>query len=412
MIDFDRFTLGNGLKVLVYKDKTTPLVAVNLLYNVGARDESSDRTGFAHLFEHLMFGGSKNVPNYDTILQKAGGENNAFTNNDYTNYYITLPKQNIETAFYLESDRMLELAFSKKSLDVQRNVVSEEFRQRYLNQPYGDVSLYLRPLAYKSHPYQWSTIGKTIDHITEASLDDVKEFFFKFYAPNNAVLVVAGDVETEEIKELSDKWFGPIPKRDVPTRNLPVEKVQTEKRTLCLDRSVPSDSLYMAYHMCSRLDKDYIVTDLISDLLSNGRSSMFSIYLLQGKQLFSELDGYIQGTYHPGLFMISGKLFPNVNFEEAESAIKIEIEKIRQGGFSDRELEKVKNKAISAQVFSRIGLLNIAMELAYYEWLGDPRMINHAQEAYEQVSKEDIIRVANEVFTEGNLSCIYYKSKK
>lgn len=412
MIKYDKFVLENGLKVLVYKDESTPLVAVNLLYNVGARDESSDRTGFAHLFEHLMFGGSKNVPNYDTILQNAGGENNAFTNNDYTNYYITLPKQNIETAFYLESDRMLELAFSKKSLDVQRNVVSEEFRQRYLNQPYGDVSLYLRPLAYKSHPYQWSTIGKTIEHITEASLDDVKEFFYKFYAPNNAVLVVAGDVETEEIKELSKKWFGSIPQREVPVRNLPVEELQTEKRTLSLDRSVPSDSLYMAYHMCSRLGKDYIATDLISDLLSNGRSSMFNINLIKGKQLFSELDGYIQGAYHPGLFMISGKLFPNVNFEEAENAIKIEIEKIKQGEFSDRELEKVKNKAVSAQVFSRIGLLNIAMELAYFEWLGDSEMINHSQEAYEQVSKEDIIRVANEVFTDSNLSCIYYKSKK
>lgn len=227
MINYDKFTLDNGLRVIVYKDKSTPMVAFNILYDVGARDENPERTGFAHLFEHLMFGGSKNIKNYDTVLQKAGGENNAFTNNDHTNYYITVPKQNIETAFYLESDRMLELAFSKKSLDVQRNVVSEEFRQRYFNQPYGDVSLYLRPLAYKVHPYQWSTIGKEISHITGASLKDVKEFFYKHYAPNNAVLVIAGDVETSAIERLCKKWFGNIPFRNMPQRDIPQEPIQT-----------------------------------------------------------------------------------------------------------------------------------------------------------------------------------------
>ncbi len=411
MIKYDKFTLDNGLRVLIYKDNTTPLVAFNLLYDVGARDEDPERTGFAHLFEHLMFGGSKNIKNYDTVLQKAGGENNAFTNNDFTNYYITVPKQNIETAFYLESDRMLELAFSKKSLDVQRNVVSEEFRQRYFNQPYGDVSLYLRPLAYKSHPYQWSTIGKEIKHITEAKLSDVRNFFYKHYAPNNAILVIGGDVETSKMEILCKKWFGDIPTRNVPARNLPMEKLQTEKRTLNLERDVPNDAIYMAYHMCSRTDDDYYPTDLISDLLSNGRSSLFNLNLIKTQKLFPEVDGYIQGSRDPGLFMINGKMYPGVDFEKAETAIKTEIQKIINGDFSDRELNKVKNKALSTQLFSKMGVLNIAMDLAYNEWLGNADMLNQVEDQILNVTKADITRVASKIFSDSNLSCIYYKSK-
>jgi predicted Zn-dependent peptidase len=411
MISFDRFTLDNGLRVLIYHDKTTPMVAFNLLYDVGARDENPERTGFAHLFEHLMFGGSKNIKNFDTVLQKAGGENNAFTNNDHTNYYITVPKQNIETAFYLESDRMLELAFSKKSLDVQRNVVSEEFRQRYFNQPYGDVSLYLRPLAYKVHPYQWSTIGKEIKHITDASLEEVKEFFFKHYAPNNAILIIGGDVETAKMEILCKKWFGDIPRRNVPTRNIPAEPVQTEKRILTLERDVQADAIYMAYHMCARTDDNYFATDLISDLLSNGRSSLFNLNLVKDKKLFSEIDGYIQGSLDPGLFMINAKLYPGIDFDKAEKAIKTEIQKLIDGDFSERELDKVKNKALSTQLFSKIGVLNIAMELAYYEWLGSAELINSIEEKIMNVTKMDVIRVASEIFKDSNLSCIYYKSK-
>lgn len=411
MINFDKFILNNGLKVIVYHDKTTPLVAFNILYNVGARDENEDRTGFAHLFEHLMFGGSKNVPAFDTVLQKAGGENNAFTNNDFTNYYITIPKQNIETAFYLESDRMLELGFSKKSLDVQRNVVSEEFRQRYFNQPYGDVSLYLRPLAYKVHPYKWSTIGKEIKHITEASLEEVKDFFYKYYAPNNAILVVGGDIETLDIKRLCEKWFGDIPKREVPKRGIKQEPPQTKKRTLSLEREVKADAIYMAYHMCGRNDKDYYPSDLISDLLSNGKSSLFNVNLIKKKRLFSEIDGYIQGSFDPGLLMINGKLFPQTDFNSAEVAIKEELLKMINGEFSERELSKVKNKSLSTQLFSRIGLLNICMELAYFELLGDANKINSTEEKIMDVTKDDIVRVALDIFREENLSCIYYKSK-
>lgn len=411
MISFERFTLKNGLRVVVHKDKTTPIVAFNVLYDVGARDELESRTGFAHLFEHLMFGGSKHVKDYDMLLQKAGGENNAFTNNDYTNYYISLPKQNIETAFYLESDRMLELAFSKKSLDVQRNVVSEEYRQRYLNQPYGDVSLFLRPLAYEKHPYKWSTIGKNIDHIMNASLKEVKDFFYKYYAPNNAILVISGDVEIDKIYNLSEKWFGDIPIREVPLRNLPEEPIQTLKRELILEREVANNAIYMAYHICGRLDNNYYTTDLISDLLSNGKSSIFNINLIKGKQMFPELDAYISGSYHPGLFHIGGKIYPGIEFEKAEEAIKNEILKITSGNFTERSLEKVKNKSISSQKFSQIGVLNMAMELAYFEWLGDANIINQLEYNYMNVCKEDIIKVANNIFTDNNLSCIYYKSK-
>lgn len=412
MIKFDRFTLENGLRVIVYHDSSTSLVAFNLLYDVGARDEDENRTGFAHLFEHLMFGGSKNIPNYDTVLQKAGGENNAFTNNDFTNYYITIPKQNIETAFYLESDRMLELAFSEKSLDVQRNVVSEEFRQRYLNQPYGDVSLFLRPLAYKDHPYQWSTIGKEIKHIQEASLEDVKDFFYNYYAPNNAILVVAGDVKRSEVEKLADKWFADIPKRTVKKREIKREAKQIERRDLILERDVPSDAIYMAYHMCDRLSDDYYATDLISDLLSNGRSSYFNRNLIKGEKIFPQLDAYIQGAIDPGLFMINGKLYPDFELEYAETKIQNQLQILKDGKFTDRELQKVINRVQSTLLFSRVGILNLAMELAYFELLGDADFINKVEDQYNSVNRSQIVKIANEIFTDDNLSCIYYKSKK
>lgn len=409
-MNYEKFTLENGLRLIIHKDNTSTIAAVNLLYDVGARDENPERTGFAHLFEHLMFGGSVNIPNYDKLLQKAGGENNAFTNNDITNYYVTLPTENIETAFYIESDRMLELAFSQNSLDVQRGVVAEEYKQSYLNQPYGDVSLHLRPLAYKVHPYQWSTIGKSIQHIIDAKLKDVKEFFYKYYAPNNAILVVAGNVETQRIIDLTNKWFGDIPKRNIPVRNLPTEPKQTEKRSILLERPVPSDAIYMAYHMCGRTDKDYFASDLISDLLSNGKSSRFNQKLIKQKKLFSEVDAYIQGAYHPGLFLISGKLYPKTNFQLAENTIKHELSLIQQGKFTDRELQKVKNRVIAMQNFSRTDLLNRAIELAFCEWLGDVSQINKIEESYQNVTKNQILELANKMFTDNNLSCIYYKS--
>ena len=330
MIHFERTKLANGLTVIVHKDKTTPMVAVNICYNVGSRDEHPDRTGFAHLFEHLMFGGSINIPSYDEPLQKAGGDNNAYTSNDLTNYYLTLPKNNIETGFWLESDRMLELAFSESSLEVQRNVVIEEFKQRYLNQPYGDVWPLIRQMAYKVHSYQWPTIGREISHIEKATMQQVKDFFFTHYAPDNAVMVVAGDVEFEQVVTLANRWFGPIPNRAVKPRNLPQEPAQTEMREQTVERNVPNNAIYLAYHMAGHLDPMYYATDLISDVLSSGNSSRLYQNLVQKEKLFTELDAYLSGDYEPGLFLVSGKTSDGVSLETARKAIEGELDRMKQ----------------------------------------------------------------------------------
>ncbi len=411
MIGFKKFTLQNGLRLIVHQDRSTPIVAVNVLYDVGAKDEHPDKTGFAHLFEHLMFGGSINIPKYDAPLQQVGGENNAFTNNDFTNYYITLPKQNIETAFWLESDRMLDLAFSPKSLDVQRNVVIEEFKQVFLNQPYGDAWLLLRPLVYKTHPYQWSTIGKEISHIETASMNDVKAFYQKYYNPNNAILVVAGDIEANEIKELAEKWFGEIPKGEPSKRELTKEIEQTATRTLSVKRNVPVDAIYKAYHMCSRTDKDYHATDLLSDVLSNGESSRLYSKLVKEQKLFSELNAFISGDIDEGMFIISGKLMQNVSIEQAENAIHLELEKIKTDIITADELQKVKNKIESSLTFSEVNILTKAMNLAYYELLGDANNINKEVEHYEMVTVDDIRRIARELFRLENESTLYYLSE-
>ena len=412
MVKFDKFTLKNGLKVIVHNDPSTTIVAINVLYNVGARDENQDKTGFAHLFEHLMFEGSINIPSYDGPLQLAGGENNAYTTNDITNYYITLPKENIETAFWLESDRMLGLDFSEKKLEIQKNVVIEEFNQRYLNQPYGDVFLLLRPLASKEHPYQWATIGKDISHIKNANLEDVKNFFAHHYAPNNAILTVAGNVTTEEIKLLAEKWFAPIKKRNISPRNLPKEPKQNKPRTLKVERDVPFDAIYKAFHMSSKLDSEYYVTDLISDILSNGKSSRLYQSLVKEKKLFSEINAYITGDIDEGLFIVSGKLIHGIKMEEAENAIDLELQKIISDPINEYEIEKVKNKFESVYQFGQLSALNKAMDLAYSELLGDANRINQEIEKYRSVTKDEIRTVASELFNKNNSSTLYYISKK
>lgn len=408
MIEFERFKLDNGLRVIVHNDSSTPIVAMNILYDVGARDEDPDKTGFAHLFEHLMFGGSENIPKYDEPLEKAGGENNAFTNNDITNYYLTIPKQNLELAFWLESDRMLNLAFSEKSLEVQKNVVVEEFKQSYLNQPYGDVWLLLRPLAYKVHPYQWATIGKEISHIENATMQDVKAFYRRFYNPNNAILTVAGDIELKEIEKLAQKWFGSIESFPKYHRNLPPEPVQLEQRHLRVERDVPFDSIYKAYHMCKRTDKDYYTTDLISDILSNGNSSRLHTKLVKEKRLFSKINAYISGDIDNGLFIFTGKLVSGVSMEEAEAALNDEIDNIKSHEINSNELEKVKNKIESTVEFSEVNVLDKAMNLAYFELIGDVALINKEISKYNNVSKQNIMQVANEVFNNNNCSSLYY----
>jgi predicted Zn-dependent peptidase len=412
MIAFDKFVLENGLKVIVHQDKSTPIVAFNLVYNVGARDEREDQTGFAHLFEHLMFGGSVNIPDFDTPLQKVGGSNNAFTSNDITNYYMTLPKDNLETAFWLESDRMLSLAFTEKSLEVQRSVVIEEFKQNYLNQPYGDVWMLLRPLAYERHPYKWATIGKEIRHIEEATMEDVKAFFKKHYLPNNAVLTVAGNVRTEDIKKLSKNWFENIPSGKVVKKDLPKDPKQLKEKRLRVSRDVPTNAIYKAYKMCNKQHQDYFVTDLLSDVLSLGKSSRFHNSLVKEQKLFSDINAFISGSFDEGLFTVTGKLSDNVSFEKAEEAILLELKKIKDELVNDAELTKVKNKIESTTEFSETSVLNKAMNLSFAELLGDANAVNLEVKRYQEVTAEDLKRVANEILIESNCSTLIYAKNK
>ncbi|MCX6311696.1 MAG: pitrilysin family protein [Bacteroidetes bacterium] len=412
MINYEKFTLSNGLKVIVHRDEATPLACVNILYDVGARDEDEARTGFAHLFEHLMFGGSVNIPSYDEPLQMVGGENNAFTTNDITNYYLTLPAENLETAMWLESDRMLSLAFSEKSLEVQRSVVIEEFKQRYLNQPYGDAWLMLRPLAYKVHPYKWSTIGKEIKQIEEAVMEDVKAFFKKHYNPKNAIMVVSGNVTVEQVKALSEKWFGPIPSGEKPVRNLPVEPKQEEYRLLVVDRDVPFDQLTMAFHMCDRREKDYHAMDLLSDILSRGNSARLYNRLVKEERLFSELSAFVMGDMDKGLFVVSGKVSPGVSIEKAEEAVFSELKKLTSTLIPEREMNKVKNKVESSLMFAEMSILDKSMNLAYFELLGDIDLINNEIGNYLRVTSQDIQRITKDVLQKSNCSSLHYKSNR
>lgn len=402
-------TLENGLRLLHNEDRSTQMVALNIVYDVGARDEHPEHTGFAHLFEHLMFGGSVHIPDYDTPLQRAGGENNAWTNNDITNYYLTIPKPNVEIGFWLESDRMLELAFSEQSLEVQRAVVMEEFKQRCLNQPYGDVGHLLRPLAYKVHPYRWPTIGKELSHIANATLDEVKEFFFRFYAPNNAVLAVTGNISWEEAVRLTEKWFGPLPRREVPVRRLPQEPVQTAERRQTVERNVPLDALFMAYHICGRPGAGYYACDILSDILSNGQSSRLTDRLVHERKIFSSLDAYISGTRDAGLLHINGKPAAGVSLEQAEEAVRKELDELKRELVGERELEKVKNKFESTQIFGNINYLNVATNLAWFELTGQAEDINREVDNYRAVTAEQLHRVAQETFREENGVVLYYR---
>jgi len=408
MIKFDRFILPNGLKVLVHPDKSTPMAVVNVLYDVGARDENPNQTGFAHLFEHLMFGGSINISDYDDPLQNAGGENNAYTTNDLTNYYCQLPAENVETVFWLESDRMLSLAFSKKSLDVQRKVVCEEFKEHYINKPYGDVWHIMRELAYKEHPYRWMTIGKELSHVEDAQLEDVKNFFFKHYTPSNAILVVAGDVSTEQVKALSEKWFGDIPSGNRYTRLLPQEKIQEEERRMTVRRKVPMDAIYKTWHMCARNDDDYYATDLLIDIIGGGASSRLYQKLVKEDQLFVHITCYHFGSLDNGLLTIEGQLVSGVDIRLAEKAIEKELDKIRNEKIEERELQKVQNKTESVMAFEDMSVMNRAGSLAFYELLGNGEKMNEEFKLYQAVTVADLHRVASTVLKPSNSNTLWY----
>ena len=411
MIQFEKFQLDNGLKVLVHQDTSTPMAVVNVLYNVGAKDEDPAKTGFAHLFEHLMFGGSVNIPVYDEPLQRAGGENNAYTTNDLTNYYCQIPAENIETAFWLESDRMLSLAFSKKSLEVQRKVVCEEFKEHYINKPYGDAWHKMRSLAYTQHPYRWMTIGASLQHVEDATIEDVKDFFFQFYRPNNAILVVTGNVETEQVKQLAQKWFGPIEAGKAYVRNLPKEPLQEKCRSMDVRADVPLDMLMMTWHMGGRFDEGYHATDLITEVLGGGTSARLYEQLIKVKQIFSSIDCYHFGTVDPGLLVIEGKLVKGISMTVAEKAVLEEIEKIKNEILDAKELQKVINKTESVICFEDMSIMNRAHSLAYYELLGDADLMNKELGMYQKVTPSMIQHTAQEIFQDSNRNTLYYYSK-
>lgn len=410
MIDFIRYKLENGLTVIIHKDKSTPLVAVNVLYKIGSRNENPKRTGFAHLFEHLMFGGSLNVPDFDSPIQDAGGENNAFTNSDLTNFYDILPKENLETALWLESDRMMQLNFNQETLDVQKKVVLEEFNETCINQPYGDLWHELSDLAYQVHPYKWPTIGIEPSHIKNANLDDVKYFFKKYYNPSNAVLVVVGNVEIEETKRLIEKWFNSIPASSIQLDSIVQEPEQSELRSKILRRSVPSDALYLAFHMPDRLHKDFPAYDMISDIFSGGRSGRFYQKLLKGSSLFSGIDAYLTGTIDPGLFLIEAKLINKNSHEEARKLIWAELVRLKNELIDEKELQKVKNGIISSIEFSEVSIIHKAINLAYYEMLGNANLINNQEVGYLRINSEDIQAIAKSTFIEKNCSELIYLS--
>ncbi|MDR0604276.1 MAG: insulinase family protein [Bacteroidales bacterium] len=411
MIPFEKYKLDNGLTVILHKDVNTPIAAVNITYNVGSRDENPNRTGLAHLFEHLMFGGSKHIPKYDEPVQQVGGENNAFTNVDVTNYYLTLPVQNLETAFWLESDRMNELAFTERSLENQRNVVIEEFKQSYLNQPYGDVMLLLKPLAYQVHPYQWNTIGKNIEHISETSMSEVKDFFYTFYAPNNAVLSVAGNLDMDKTKSMIDKWFGSIPMRKQYQRNLPHEPAQSAARILEVERDVPVDCLYKAYKMGKRTDADFYSIDLVSDILSNGQSSRLHQNLVKNKQLFSSINACVLGTFDEGLFIVNGDLAPNITFQQADEALAEEFNDLKNNYISEHELEKVKNRIKTVLYYSELQVQDKAMNLALAETMDVAETVNEEENKYNAITPDHIYSNSRKILQENSCSTLYYKAK-
>ena len=404
----NRHTLANGLRIVHHEDTTTQMVAVNVLYNVGARDEDPTRTGYAHLLEHLMFEGSVNIPDYDTHVQLAGGENNAWTSNDLTNYYITVPRSNVETAFWLESDRMLGLALTEQSVEVQKGVVIEEFKQQHLNRPYGDVQHLIRSMAYKVHPYQWPTIGLCVEHIERATLPDVMEFYQRFYTPSNAILSVVGNIRFVEVVRLSEKWFGPISKSQITPRNLPEEPRQQRIRRKSVKRNVPANMLVMAFHMPERRNKDYHTCDLVTDLLAAGQSSRLIQHLVHRDKLFTSIDAYIQGSIDKGLLFVIGRMTNDTSFSTAEEAVWRELEELKVKPINKDELEKVRNRSESERTFNNINYLNRAINMAQLELIGQDRELSDELHRYCAITAENVQRLSKAIFLKRNCSVLYY----
>ena len=412
MIKYKRQVLKNGLTVLVNRDRSSKLAALNILYMVGARNENEEKTGFAHLFEHLMFRGTHNVPEFDIPVQMACGENNAFTNNDYTDFYITLPKENLTTALWLESDRMRNLNISPEACETEKHVVIEEFKQRYLNQPYGDEQLLLRDLCYKRHPYRWSTIGITPEHIERATLDDVRAFYDLHYRPSRAVLAISADIEEDEMLRLAEEYFGDIEDQGGTIAEIPQEPEQLEPRRLEVERDVPATDITIAFHMGDRLSRDFFLGDLASDLLAGGESSRLVNHLIKERGIFSSVNAYITGSIDRGLFIIKGRLMPDTSEEEAEEALWGELRELAEGRISDYEMEKVKNKFEANMLMGEINIMNKALNLSFYEMIGDITLINSEAEIYRSLTRQEVMSFASRCFTPNNSSTLIYRAKQ
>ena len=412
MIPYTRKILSNGLVVAVNRDRASKLAAVNLLYRVGARNEDPARTGFAHLFEHLMFRGTRTVPNFDLPVQMASGDNNAFTNNDYTDFYITLPKDNLETALWLESDRMEGLDITAEKLETEKRVVIEEFRQRYLNQPYGDQTMLLRRLAYRVHPYRWAAIGRSPEHIARATLADVEAFYRTHYRPSNAILSISADLDEERMFDLAEKWFAPLTDRCTTPMPIPSEPRQRKARRKEVERDVPATTVTVAYHMGARTDADFYTADLISDLLAGGDSGRLYTHLVKEQELLSSVNAYITGDVDPGLFVFTGQLLPGIAPEQVETAFRKEIEALQRGEVTDYELEKVKNKFEANTLFGELNVMNKAMNLGFYEMLGDLSLINREVGCYRAVTRERIADFCHRTLRAENSSTLLYKARQ
>ena len=409
MIPFKKHTLPNGLTLITHFDKSTPVTATSLIYKVGSRNEHPQMTGLAHLFEHLMFGGSKHIPDFDTPIQNAGGENNAFTNNDLTNFYCILPGENIDTALWLESDRMAALHLTEKKLKNQQKVVIEEFKETCLNEPYGDVWHHISELAYATYPYKWPVIGSTFEHIQKVTLEDATAFYHNHYHPGNAILSIAGPLPFSKIEEKVNHWFGDIPSAQSPEPITIFEPFMERRVFREVYGDVPAEALYMAFPMCDRLSPEYYVSDLISDILSGGRSSILYQELVKQQELFTYIDAYITGTAGPGLFIVEGKLAPGKSLEEGEDAVWKILESLQRKPISFKELYKLKNKVESTLSFSEISVMSKAINLAVFESLGDAGLINREVAMYRAITREEIHRQAEQLFQKDRVAVIYYK---
>ncbi len=413
MVPFEKRVLDNGLTVLCNNDTKTGFASFNLFYRIGSKHEDPERTGFAHLFEHLMFSGSKHVPKYDKEVHIAGGENNAGTTNDYTHYFLDLPADNIETAFWLESDRMKWLNINEESLKTQKSVVIEEFKERILNRPYGDLWQYLKPLAYKVHPYMWLTIGKTPDHIANATIEDVRAFYERHYNPDNAILAVSGNVTAERVFELAEKWFGDIPRGGYPPVVVPKEPEQMEERRLVVEKpKLPSDVLFRAYHTEGRTERGCYICDIISDLLSEGESAPLLQHLMKKRHIFSEVEGFITADIDPGLFLFLGFLYPGVTMKRAEKSIDDEIKRFLDEKISERELEKIKNQRETKIAFRDLCYTIKSENLAYFELIGDANLINTEKDMYKDITEDEIKAYAEKLFRKENCSTLIYKKEE